>query len=268
MSKADWAARPQPQATFHDGRDGRTQYRVVGELPAELDAQQCTMVLRELCREFEKRKLPFVAVVHAPDAHNHDANWHFHLIFYDRPCRRVRAAEIETLRRAGVDVGDYKEGDWDFSVRVPVPNRKDRWNYPLRRAKDRAVIHDDYVITLRRSLARVTNQALAKAGIARRIDPGTYEDMKIDVEPQEHLGTTNAGLEGRGISTSAGIRNEEKQNRYFRREIDKRRAAARAEAAVRVRECRGRFRAAHYNAALLKVAANLRLAIELEYQLI
>lgn len=263
---AEWVDRPISQARFHDGRDGRTQYRLVGELPKELGAQQCVELLRDVCRDFEKRKLPFVAVVHAPDAHNHDANWHFHLIFYDRPCRKITKADISQLRRDGHDVSKVEPGAWDFALRFPVPGRKDRWNYPLRRNKDRRVIRDDYIETLRSKVAKITNTHLAAAGVTRRVDPGTYADMGLEIEPQEHLGAKSAVSEGKGRPTAAGIRNEEKQDRFFQNEIEKRRVTDRAAAAAKVLALRTTFRDRENRNRLREIASVLGDAINWEYQ--
>lgn len=266
VGDAEWADRPISQARFHDGRDGRTQYRLVGELPKELGAQQCVELLRDVCRDFEKRKLPFVAVVHAPDAHNHDANWHFHLIFYDRPCRRITKADISELRREGHDVSKAEPGGWDFALRFPVPGCKGRWNYPLRRNKDRRVIRDDYIETLRSKVAKITNTHLAAAGVTRRVDPGTYADMGLEIEPQEHLGAKSAVAEGKGRPTAAGTRNEEKQDRFFQNEIEKRRVTDRAAAAAQVLALRTTFRDRENRNRLREIASVLGDAINWEYQ--
>jgi hypothetical protein len=263
---AEWVDRPISQARFHDGRDGRTQYRLVGELPKELGAQQCVELLRDVCRDFEKRKLPFVAVVHAPDAHNHDANWHFHLIFYDRPCRKITKADISQLRHDGHDVSKVEPGAWDFALRFPVPGRKDRWNYPLRRNKDRRVIRDDYIETLRSKVATITNTHLEAAGVTRRVDPGTYADMGLEIEPQEHLGAKSAVTEGKGRPTAAGTRNEEKQDRFFQNEIEKRRVTDRATAAAQVLALRATSRNGQYRSGLREIASALGEAINWEYQ--
>lgn len=203
---------PAPLAKFVDGRGGRVQYRIAAELPDELTPSQNFALLADFAKEFEERALPFVAVMHEPDEHNHRKNWHFHVAYYDRPCRRINSEDIDQLAQAGYDVAHLKPGMWDFAVEVPVPGRKNRTTFPLRANKVPEVSRSkEWPKTLRVALAKVVNRHLADAGINRRVSPETYEHIGIAADPQEHLGTAQNALETKGVATPIGIENERKQ---------------------------------------------------------
>jgi hypothetical protein len=222
-------------AKFVDGRGGRVQYRIVGELPDELTPEQNFAVLKDFAQEFEKREMPFVAVMHAPDEHNHSKNWHFHLAYSDRPARRITQDDINCLARQGYDVDLLKPGMWDFAVEVPVPGRNNRTTFPFRQNKVAEVSRDkDWPKTLRVALARIVNQHLSAAGVERRVSPETYEHMGIVADPAEHLGTRQNAMETRGIATSAGVANEEKQWAAIQAQAKQRYEAEIAEAEARI----------------------------------
>ena len=202
---------PFPMAKFSDGRGGRVQYRIEGELPDDLTPAQNFALLREFCTEFENRNLPFVAVMHAPDEHNDETNWHFHIAYYDRPCRRIDQGDIAKLQHLGYQLGGVAVGDWDFAVSVVKPERSNRSQSPLRQNKVKEISRRTWPKTLRTALAKTVNHHLQLAGAERRVSPDDYETMGIAAEGQEHLGTTENAAETNGVATSAGIRNEQKQ---------------------------------------------------------
>lgn len=223
-------------ASFQDGRGGRVQYRIIGELPHELDVKGRASILKEFSDEFAKRNLPFVAVMHAPDHTNDDKNWHFHLVYYDRPCSRLDQARIDEhfnnlnptskMTRADVHVGQ-----WDFTV---VEEKKDKWrnkwiDHPFAQNKAKEVSRDQkWIELLRKKLATITNDHLEKAGVQRRLDPRRHSEMGIHSNPQEHLGTKLANLEAMGIATPLGVSNEERQwdamQRKLEHDIERRRS--------------------------------------------
>jgi len=210
-------------AKFSDGRGGRTQYRSEFSLPAELTPQQNFKLLEEFAREFEKRRLPFAAVMHRPDEHNDPSNWHGHLAYYDRPCRRITQEDIDRLKKQGFDVTGIARGAWDFTVSVPTPGRPNRVSYPLRQNKVGEVSRTKkWPRTLRVRLAAITNRHLQLAGIERRVSPESYENMGIVVDPQQHLGTTQSAAETKGHVTSLGCENEAKQWEGILNEIETR----------------------------------------------
>jgi len=216
ISKAKRKAAPSDYppdiARVTEGRGGRVQYRCAFELPHELNPIQNFALLKDFAHEFEKRAMPFVAVMHAPDEHNSDQNWHGHLAYVDRPSRRINEDDIARLADQGFDVSALAPGMWDFAIRLRDPKRANRWKSPLRQDKVPEVSgSEDWPKTLRVALANVTNRHLATAGVARRVSPETYKELGIVADPHEHLGTRKNALETRGVATPTGIANEEKQ---------------------------------------------------------
>jgi hypothetical protein len=208
---------------FVDGRGGRIQYRIIGELPHELDLDGKKAILREFSEEFAKRKLPFVSVMHAPDHTNSDKNWHFHLVYYDRPASRITEEMVleNTRKRNEADPErpcspnmDHV-GKWDFTIRESYlrPGKNyERTNSPYIQKKVEEVAQDNkWIQRLRKRLADITNDHLERGGIERRVDHRRHSEMGIHNDPQEHLGTRLANLEAMGVATAVGVENETKQ---------------------------------------------------------
>lgn len=240
-TKANKASVAKPFAAFHDGRKGRIQYRVVGELPDELGIEGRFAIVRDFAAMFERRKMPFVAVMHAPDHHNNEKNWHFHLIYYDRPCHRISASDIVALDRRGFRTDALEPGMWDFTVVTPKRGRTNGKATPLKQNKVAEVTGDAWINTLRHELAVITNRHLERAGVERRLDPRRYTEMGIVADPQEHLGTRQAAAETRGETTKIGTANELRQWKAIMAEGDARYGQALADADERV----ARYRRLH-----------------------
>lgn len=238
-----WIAKGGEQtfAKFHDGRAGRTQYRIVGELPDELPMAGKVKLLRDFTEEFRRRRIPFVAVMHAPDHNNNEKNWHFHLVYYDRPCARITAAQIAELEQNGHDTGRLAPGMWDFAAPTVKKDRVNRELWPLRQKKVAQVGNDRWIKNLRHSFANMTNVQLEQAGVARRVDPHRHADMGIVADPQEHLGTRQAAAETRGTVTAAGTRNEERQSQAIVTQIDQTHAQALEDATKRAADLKRRL---------------------------
>lgn len=185
----------EPQAKFHDARGGRVQYRIIGELPHDITTAERSSILKEFTKEFEKHKLPYVAVMHEPDHTNDSRNWHFHLIYYDRPIAKM------------------EDGRWDFEAKETIvrSNRMKRDTYPHRQDKLREVNDRKWVPNLRKRLADITNDHLERANIERRLDPRRYSEMGIHREAQEHLGTRLSAMEAMGVATPKGFDNANKE---------------------------------------------------------
>jgi hypothetical protein len=259
---------------FKDGRDGRVQYRIVGELPHELDMNSRSAILADFSQEFARRKLPFVAVMHAPDHANNHKNWHFHLVYHDRPARRVTAADIAQPPKDPnprntilTQLGATDIGRWDFDVEQTylTSSREMRARYPLRQKKLREVTRDTWVPMLRSRLADITNAQLELAGQRRRLDPRRLKDMGIaDVCPQEHLGTKAASLESMGNATQKGNRNEAKQWSALQKQIDDRFERLRAQYEADARKALAALQASEARDPQRETEAN---AIRKTYQL-
>jgi len=232
-------------ARFEDGRGGRVQFRVVGELPYDVDHDARVRILKGFAEEFEKRKLPYIAVIHAPDHTNDDRNWHFHLVYHDRPVKRFTGDTNDHMWDLPEDAGSKKarqheilkstvgspeleqhKGKWDFMVpwKYRKPNRHTMTTYPFTQDKDREVTRRPFIPSLRKKLADLTNRELEAAQKERRLDPRRYSEMGIHKAPDVHLGTQAARLEAVGIATEAGLTNEANQWNYIQDNLANKRA--------------------------------------------
>ncbi len=220
---------------FEDARGGRIQCRIIGELPHEVSHEARVRILRGFAQEFERRDIPYVAVMHAPDHTNNDKNWHFHLIYYDRPAKRFTGAAADHIKPLRPNATDYvrrqhdiarkaisdKEviaqvGQWDFTVKATYRQkcRHVQTAYPFAQDKLRECNKNDFIPKLRKVLADITNEEFKLAGHRRRLDPHKHSDMGIERQSDEHLGTRAAQLEASGISTNIGRQNERNQWAY------------------------------------------------------
>ena len=219
-------------AHCEDGRGGRIQNRIVGELPYEVSHGQRIRIVRKFAAEFEEKNLPYVAVMHAPDHANNDKNWHFHLAYYERPCSRFTGEEENYLtplkpnanwhdearhkaKEKAFKSGELEQyiGQWDFAVPMErkMKSRNKITTYPFAQDKDRDCTKRSYPLKLRKILAEITNDELEIAGADRRVDPRRFVEMGITKEAEEHLGTRSAQMELLGIATPRGVENEHRQ---------------------------------------------------------
>lgn len=159
------------QVYLRKGRGGIVQRRITGELPAELDRSQCRHVLQRLADELERRGLRYFVALHAPSAANDDRNWHFHLLYYDRPCKQI-------------------DGEWDFAIVQEVRTKSRNWRrtHPHRQNKHADVADKSWPMHMRECFATAVNAQLEAIGSVRRYDPRSYADMHLCAKPQEHLG--------------------------------------------------------------------------------
>lgn len=214
---------------FHYGRSGRTHFRWVFELPVEFTAKHRKMVLKGLCKHMEDQKCMYAAVIHEPDPHNDARNHHLHLIFYDRPCRRLRGNHADLENFSGflkddllsmIDAGEIKEGEWDFTVQRRYKSvRTWRTHYPFRAEKSRDITKGkDWQKRFRRDYAAIVNQVSEEAGGSAVYDPRSYSDRDVDLSPSKHLGQLHKS-EVAGIPTLIGLGNEAGQSDDQRRAL-------------------------------------------------
>lgn len=200
-----------PMVKFYKGRGGRIQFRLTGELPNELSPSEMFTLLGDITKEFSERKLPFVAVMHEPDHLNNVRNWHFHLIYHDRPCRRITKDDIDTLAKEGYGTANLKPGQWDFTAITTKRNRSNGRAVPLKQKKLREVAEKQWIENLRSKCAEIMNMHLERAGHKRRVDHRSNLRRGINVQPTKHLGSALAAAEAHGEATLIGISNENHQ---------------------------------------------------------
>lgn len=190
-------------------RSGRTQFRFVAELPADIPPHARLAIVRDFCSRLETLEtnaageavgMMYTAVIHAPDAQNDRRNYHLHLIAYDRPCRYLR-----------------EHGEWDFAiVETYLHKGQERTRHPFRQNKltisqsprvtGRDGTGQDYPKAMREMFAGCVNEVTERYKSERRFHPGTYADCGIERGVTEHLGRLFPA-EQIGVATEAGDRN-------------------------------------------------------------
>lgn len=153
-------------------KDARTQTRLVLELPHEADAETRQRIVKRYCAWFEENGVPYWAAIHQPTKSNDDRNYHAHVVFMDRPAKRMIHPESGEVA-------------WDFTVQVKRRDktRHTKVTYPHRRKKTEEMRHHGFVKDSRARFAAVANEVLEKAGSKVRYDARSYKDMGLDVEP-------------------------------------------------------------------------------------
>lgn len=180
--------------------DGRTQCRMVLEMPHELPPARIREIAEGVVAPLAERGLPYHAVAHWPDVESGgDArNIHLHVPYHDRPAARSAA------------------GGWVFA-----PN-KDR---EAQGAAWVAGLRDRFAVVVNRVID-AENRVRAARGeppIEKRYDPRPYAEVGVAKAPTRHLGKRRTQEERAGVATAVGRAN-------IRREIDY--AAAEAMRAV------------------------------------
>lgn len=201
-----------PPIVFKPGPSGRVQFRMIAELPCELSAEDRALIVQNFCDllgALETREGPdgserqvgmmYTAVIHAPDLHNDERNYHLHVVAHDRP-----AQFLDNFC------------SWDFEVEQHFERKGEhRVRFPYRQPKIAQVSQSagktgnpnsgrGFVPHLRREFARITNEVLKARGFEHSYDPGSYEAMGISRTPTEHLGTKAHALEAIGVPTTVG----------------------------------------------------------------
>lgn len=153
------------------GRGGRTQTRIIAELPHELDGRERLQVVRDFTNHLTAKGFPFWAVIHAPDDNNDARNFHVHIAYYDRPCQKILTAD--------------KKQVWDFEV-LEERRYLNRTKYlvrPHQQNRDRTTHDREWITTLRKHWETAVNRVLEDAGQTKRYNLGTYASMGIALEP-------------------------------------------------------------------------------------
>lgn len=175
------------------GRGGRTQTRVIAELPHELDGRERLQIVRDFTQKLADKGFPYWAVIHAPDANNDARNFHVHVAYYDRPAGKIASPGGK---------GDV----WDFEIQEErrYPNRTKYLVRPYQQNRDRTTHDREWVPELRKHWETVSNRVLEEAGVSKRYNLGTYESMGIELEPLKHINSRTFNKERKGELTEEG----------------------------------------------------------------
>ncbi len=187
--------RREPKAVvLSPARGGRVQTRIIAELPPELTPEQRLQVARAFCAEFEHMRLPYWAVIHAPDRHNDDRNFHVHVALSERPAERMLNPATD-------------EWCWDFEIRVETRDKKRTRVVRRPHIQNKSVVlrGRDWPGIQRERWAKAVNDVCSQAGLELRFDPRTYEQQGIEQEPRPRLSTGVFALERKGEVTEKGL---------------------------------------------------------------
>jgi len=202
-------AKAERAIVLNPGRASRIQTRIILELPHELTAAQRLKLAKRICQElFGGGQIRYWAAIHAPDSHNDARNFHLHIAFSDRPARKITDAS-----------GARK---WDFEIverQVDAKNHNVRFGRPYRQIRDRSFSARPWIKQTRARVAEFVNDALAEAGVERRIDPRRYSEMGVDLEPEPRAPARAYALEKRGVETAAARPTIEAQWRRARQRL-------------------------------------------------
>ena len=155
---------------------GRTQSRLVLELPHEADAFARHKIVRRFVQEFEEKGIPYWASIHEPTKNNDSRNFHAHVVFTDRPMAKMPHP-------------DTGEDAWDFTVAVAHRDstRHTRIRHPFRQNRDPEMRERSWVKKSRARFAEIVNDVMIEHKVGIRYDARSYKDMGLDVTPMAHV---------------------------------------------------------------------------------
>lgn len=220
------------EAGRRERRGGRVAQTLIAELPHQLTPAQRAAALRDFCeRALGAQNLPYWAVVHRPDPHGDERNFHAHVLFYDRPGERGPDGRWRFRGKArerypwGTEAPGSREkrlrrrlAECEAAGRHAQAARFRReldeleaWRREGGRPEPGPDVHRKGWLREMRSLyAEVVNGHLERAGIevdghALRYDPRSYREMGVDRVPGRHLGPAASSLERKGVVTVPGL---------------------------------------------------------------
>lgn len=169
--EACWRALEEVEAGYR--ANSKVQYRIVWNLPHELDADQRRGLVEEFCeRTFGRLGLPYIAAIHEPDAKSDRRNYHAHICFSTRPCERI--------------------SDHEWAIAEEKING----------------LTDKPGLRLVRSLAAAhMNRACRSAGLTILFTHQTYAERGLDAERQTHVGPEAMAAHDRGEFVGVIARN-------------------------------------------------------------
>ena len=156
--------------------DARIQNRLICELPHQSTPEARKEILQRFVRTFEEKEIPFHVAVHAPGKGNDARNFHAHIVFLERPAKRMIDPATGEL-------------EWDFAITKTYRDsqRHTRVSHPHRRNRDRDLNKRTSVADMRRTFAESVNEVMARIDPDVRFDPRSYKDMGVGVDPMESV---------------------------------------------------------------------------------
>lgn len=179
-------------ADFESRHDSRLQSRIIFELPHWVTDGERRTIVERFGQIFADRGLGYWVVVHRPGQHGDRRNFHGHIAYHDRPV-----------------IGHAVDFAPDPDGRIKVV----RGDPLFASKKDRSAQGGLWVEFLRREFAHIVNDVLidnaerTKRMPPRFYFPGSYSDLGIEIEPQQHLGPRETALLRKGTATKGAAEN-------------------------------------------------------------
>ena len=154
--------------------NARIQNRIICELPHQSTPQARNDILQAFVAPWREKGVPFHVAVHAPGPENDSRNFHAHVVFSERPAKRMLHPETG-------------EETWDFAIAqtYTTASRNKRTNHPFRQTKLREFGEKGFVVGERKRFAEAVTAVMAKVDPAVKFDHRSYKAMGLDVTPMK-----------------------------------------------------------------------------------
>ena len=154
--------------------NARIQNRIICELPHQSTPEARNEILKAFVKPWDEKGIPYHVAVHAPGAANDDRNFHAHIVFSERPAKRM--AHPETGEQV-----------WDFTITetYKTSSRNTKTSHPYRQNKLREFGEKGFVMGERKRFAEAVTKVMASVDPSVKFDPRSYAAMGIDVTPMK-----------------------------------------------------------------------------------
>ena len=162
----------------------RVQHRLIVELPHEASAQARFEMVKAFTKRFDDDGVPYWAALHAPGKDNDSRNFHAHIVYSERPAKRMVDVEAPGAPER-----------WDFEV-TRTHRKKSRnlvTTRPYRQDKLRDYHARDFIPRMRAEFSIAVNAVLErddvrdKSGAKVLYDARSYKDMGVDAVPMRSI---------------------------------------------------------------------------------
>ncbi len=162
----------------------RVQHRLIVELPHEATPAARHEMMRAFAKRFEDDGIPYWAALHAPGKDNDSRNFHAHIVYSQRPARRMVDPDVP---------GGHTQ--WDFAI-TKTYKKKSRnvvTTRPYRQEKLRSYHARDFIPTIRKEFSETVNAVLTRdevkdaKGQKVLYDARSYKSMGVDAVPMRSI---------------------------------------------------------------------------------
>ncbi len=162
----------------------RVQHRLIVELPHEASPQARHDMMRVFTKRFENDGIPYWAALHAPGKDNDSRNFHAHIVYSERPAKRM----VDPVDPTGPE-------EWDFAI-IKTYRKKSRnlvTSRPYRQEKLRSYHARGSIPALRREFSDAVNAVLVRDAVKDKkgekvlYDARSYSSMGVETIPMRSI---------------------------------------------------------------------------------